>query len=169
MAEAGVLKPQARVELLDGQIIDMSPIGPLHAGVVNRLSRMFTLTAKGRWIVSAQAPVHLDDHSEPEPDVTLLKPMPDDYTRRHPKPDDVLLLVEVSDATLDLDRNHKLPAYGRAGISEVWIVNLVDKAIEIHREPHFAGYGSKTILHAGEQAKPQAFPDVVIDVGELLK
>ena len=169
MAETGVLHPAARVELLDGKIIDMSPIGPFHGGLVKRLSRIFNLKAKGRWIVSTQDPVHLNDRSEPEPDVMLLKPSPDDYTNRHPQPEDVLLLIEVSDTTLDYDREEKLPAYGRAGVTEVWIVNLHDETIEIYREPHFTGYGSKTVLHTGDQVMPQAFPDVAVDVAELLK
>jgi Uma2 family endonuclease len=169
MAETGVLRPDARVELLDGRIIDMSPIGPFHGGLVKRLSRLFNLMAQGRWLVSTQDPLQLDDHSEPEPDVMLLKPAPDDYTRRHPQPDDVLLLLEVSDTTLDYDRDEKLPAYGRAGVTEVWIVNLQDTVIEVYREPHFTGYGAKTILRAGQQAVPLAFPDVAVDVAELLK
>lgn len=169
MAETGVLRPDARVELLDGKIIDMSPIGPFHGGLVKRLSRMFNLKAKGRWIVSIQDPLRLDAHSEPEPDVMLLKPSADDYTSRHPQPDDVFLLIEVSDTTLDFDHSEKLPAYGRSGLTEVWIVNLNDSTIEVYRDPHFTGYASKTILRAGEQAKPLAFPDAVVDVGELLK
>jgi len=169
MAETGVLPPDARVELLDGEIIDMSPIGPFHGGLVKRLSRIFNLKSKGRWTVSTQDPLQLDDHSEPEPDVMLLKPAADDYTSRHPQPDDVFLLIEVSDSTVDYDQREKLPAYGRAGIAEVWIVNLNDLTVEVYREPHFDGYGSKTVLRAGSQAVPLAFPDAVVDVGELLK
>lgn len=169
MAETGVLRPDARVELLDGRIIDMSPMGPFQGGVVKRLSRLFNLQAKGRWIISTQDPVRLDDRSEPEPDVMLLKPAADDYTSRHPQPGDVFLLIEVSDTSLDYDREEKLPAYGRAGVSEVWIVNLQDETIEVYREPHFAGYGSKTLLNAGETISPLAFPDAVVDVAELLK
>ena len=169
MAETGVLRPDARVELLDGKIIDMSPIGPFHGGLVKRLSRMFNLKAKGRWIVSTQDPLRLDDHSEPEPDVMLLKPAADDYTSRHPRSDDVFLLIEVSDTTLDFDRDTKLPAYGRAGVVEVWIVNLIEATVEVYREPNFTGYGNKAVLRAGDQAKPLAFPDVAVDVAELLK
>lgn len=169
MAETGVLPPDVRVELLNGEIIDMSPIGPFHGGVVKRLSRLFNVKAKGRWTVSTQDPVHLDNHSEPEPDVMLLKPASGDYTSRHPKPDDVFLLIEVSDTTVGYDREEKLPAYGRAGIAEVWIVNLDDQTIEVYREPHFTGYGSKTILSAGEKATPQSFPDISVDIAELLR
>lgn len=169
MAETGVLRPDARVELLDGRIIDMSPIGPFHGGLVKRLSRMFNLKAKGRWTVSTQDPLCLDEFSEPEPDVMLLKPVADDYISRHPQPDDVFLLIEVSDTTLDFDRDEKLPAYGRAGIAEVWIVNLIDGTVEVYREPNFTGYGNKTVLRSGDQAQPLAFPDAVVDVAEFLK
>ena len=142
MAETGVLRPDARVELFDGRIIDMSPIGPMHGGLVGRLTRLFNKLSKDRWLVWPQNPLNLDDHSEPEPDVMLLKPSADDYTRRHPQPDDVFLLIEVSDSTLEYDRDEKLPAYGRAGVAEVWIVNLQEATIEIYREPHFTGYGA---------------------------
>ncbi len=169
MAETGVLRPGARVELLDGRIIDMSPIGPFHGSVTKYLNQLFTTAARGRWITQIQDPVRLDEHSEPEPDVALLKPVADFYRKRHPQPEDVFLLVEVSDTTLEADQDEKLPAYGRTGIVEVWIVNLNEPAIEIYREPHFTGYGSKTVLRAGEKASPQTFPDVVVDVAELLK
>ena len=169
MAETGVLRPDARVELLNGEIIDMSPIGPFHGGVVGRLTRVFNKLSKNRWLVWPQNPLHLDDHSEPEPDVMLLKPGPDDYTSRHPQPDDVFLLIEVSDTTLDYDHAEKLPAYGRAGVAEVWIVNLNETMIEVYREPHFTGYGGKTILRAGDTITPLAFPDAAVDVAELLK
>jgi len=147
----------------------MSPIGPFHGGLVNRLIRIYSQLSQGRWLASAQNPLRLDDHSEPEPDFMLLKPSPDDYTGRHPQPDEVFLLIEVSDTTLDYDRGEKIPAYGRAGIAEVWIVNLNDATIEVYREPHFTGYGSKTTLRAGDSLAPQAFPDAVVSVAELLK
>jgi len=169
MAETGVLRPDTRVELLDGEIIDMSPIGPFHGGVVIRLTRLFSLQSKNRWLLSPQNPLRLSDHSEPEPDVMLLKPSPDDYTSRHPRPEDVFLLVEVSDSSLAIDVEKKLPLYGRAGVAEVWIVNLEEAVVVIYREPHFNGYGSKTVLRAGDQARPLAFPDAAVDVAELLK
>ncbi len=169
MAETGVLRPDARVELLDGEIIDMSPIGPFHGSVTKRLNRIFNGACRDRWIIGVQDPVHLDDHSEPQPDLAVLKPSADSYANRHPQPDDVFLLVEVADSTLTADQEIKLPAYGRAGIAEVWIVNLVEQTIEVYREPNFDGYGAKTVLRPGEQASPQAFPDVVVGVAELLK
>ena len=169
MAETGVLPPDARVELLNGEIIDMSPIGPFHGGVTNYLTQLFVAAARGRWLVSVQNPVRLDEYSEPQPDLLLLKPAADFYRTRHPRPDEVYLLVEVSDTSLAADLSEKLPAYGRAGIPEVWIVNLNDETVEIHREPHFTGYASRAVLHMGDQAKPLAFPDVAVDLAELLK
>ncbi len=169
MAEAGLLKPDARVELLDGQIIDMMPIGPFHAGTTNRLAKSFIKLAENRWHTGIQTPIRLDAHAEPVPDLTLLKPSPDDYTSRHPCSEEVFLLIEIADSTLAYDRTEKLPAYGRAGIPEVWIVNLPERSVEIYREPHYLGYSSKRIIREGEQACPQAFPDVAIQVKALLK
>ncbi|MBI5383388.1 MAG: Uma2 family endonuclease [Verrucomicrobia bacterium] len=169
MAETGVLKPEARVELLDGEIVDMMPIGPFHAGTTNRLNRLFNVPSKGRWLVAAQNPVRLSEHSEPQSDLMLVKPALDDYTRRHPGPDDVFLLIEVADTTLTYDRSRKLPAYGRAGIPEVWIVNLPERKVEVYREPHYLGYAFKLELREGDQAEPQAFPDVKVDVASLLR
>ncbi len=169
MVETGILRSDARVELLDGQIVNMSPIGPFHGGVSKRLIRLFTKLSQGRWVVAAQDPVHLDDHSEPQPDIMLLKSVPDDYTTRHPGPDDVFLLVEVAETSLVGDRKEKLPLYGRAGIKEVWIVNLNDQTIEVYREPNFTGYDASQVLRFGDNAPPQIFPDVKVDVAALLK
>jgi len=127
----------------------------------------FTKLSKGRWIVSVHDPVQLDEHSEPQPDLMRLKPAADDYTSRHPVPADVLLLIEVADSSLAFDREEKVPAYGRAGICEVWLLNLPAKTIEVYREPHFTGYGSSKILRAGDKASPLAFSDVEVDVAEL--
>src|SRR4051812_26393760 len=100
LAEVGILAPSARVELVDGAIHDMSPIGPFHSGVTARLNRFFNLRSKGRWIVWVQDAVRVDAYSEPEPDLMLLKPAPDDYVSHHPTPDDVFLLIEVADSSL---------------------------------------------------------------------
>lgn len=169
MAELGFLAPDGRLELLDGEIHDMSPIGPLHGGVVNRLNRFFSLRAKARWIVSTQNPVGLDKYSEPQPDLTILKPAPDDYVSHHPVPDDVLLLIEVADSSSEFDHRKKLPIYARTGIRELWIVNLKELAVEVYCEPHFAGYEKTAVFCTGEQVAPAAFPDTKLDVAELLK
>jgi Uma2 family endonuclease len=167
MAETGVLHPDAHVELLDGRIIDMSPIGPFHGDVTDYLNEILVAASKGRWRTRVQNSLRLDDHSEPQPDLVLAKPI--SYRKRHPGPEEVYLLIEVSDTSLETDQEDKLPAYGRAGVPEVWIVNLNELTLDIYREPHFTGYGSKTVLRAGDQARPLAFPDVAVDVAELLK
>jgi Uma2 family endonuclease len=98
----------------------------------------------------------------------LLKPTPDDYTNRHPRPEEMFVLIEVSDTTLDYDRREKLPVYGRAGIPEVWILNLSDQTIEVYREPHFTGYGPVQTLRAGDTAVPLAFAHAAVEVAALL-
>jgi hypothetical protein len=169
MAETGLLKPEARVELLNGQILNMSPIGPSHGSAVKRLNDFFSNLPHGRWLLAVQDPIALDDYSEPQPDLILLKRAPDFYEKRHPGPDDVYLLIEVSDSTLAFDREEKLPLYGRAGIREVWIINLPDQTVELYRDPHYHGYTSSVILRPGSQARPLAFPDVAVDVAALLR
>ena len=169
MGETGVLPPDARVELLDGEIKDMSPIGPFHGGVINRLNEIFTDAKRGRWQITIQNPVRLDPFSEPQPDLALAKPSTHSYTRHHPRSADICLVVEVADSSLAADREIKLPLYGRAGIPEVWIVNLIDLALEVYREPGFNGYASKSILRPGDVANPLAFPDVAVDIAKLLE
>lgn len=169
MARSGLFEPDARVELLDGEIIDMMPIGPFHACTTNRLAKLFIQLSKERWHTSIQTPVRLSEHSELIPDMMLLKTRLDEYTSRHPRPEDVFLLIEVADSTLAYDRAKKLPAYGRAGIPEVWIINLTERTIEVYREPQFLGYNSKSMLREGDQAAPQAFGDAVVDVKAILR
>jgi Uma2 family endonuclease len=147
----------------------MSPIGSFHGSVVARLIRVLGKLANDRWLIWAQTSIRLDEHSEPEPDIALVRPSPDDYASRHPGPGDIFLIVEVSDSSLNFDRGTKLSLYGRAGINEVWIVNLVNSVVEVYREPNFTGYGSKTILRSGSKADVLAFPDVTVDVADLLK
>jgi len=169
MASAGVIKPGARVELLNGQVFNMSPIGPSHGGAVKRLNGIFTQQSRGRFLVSVQDPVVLDDYSEPEPDIMLLQPSPDFYSSNHPTPAQVHLLIEVADSTLAYDRGEKLAAYGRAAIAEVWIVNIAEEVIEVYREPHFGGYASSEVLPQGSEAHPLAFPDVTVEVSALFR
>lgn len=169
LAEVGILAPDARVQLIEGEIHDMSPIGPFHGGVVNRLNEIFSERHKGRWIVSVQNAIRLDKHSEPQPDIMLLKRAPDHYVSHIPAPDDVLLLTEVADSSLEFDRRKKIPVYARAGIAEVWIVDLRESAIEVHREPHFTGYEKIIVFRSGDKVSPASFPDVKIDVAELLR
>ena len=169
MADVGVLKWGEHDELLNGVVMDPFRITPLHASVTRQIAEPFYHLPEKRCIVSIRNPVRLDEYNELQPDVALIKCRRDDYTTRHPGADDVLLLVEVADASLNYVREEKLPAYGHAGAPEVWIVNLNELTVEIYRDPNFTGYGSKTVLRAGDRARPLAFPDVALDVAELLK
>lgn len=169
MAEAGAFAPDARVELLDGQIFDMLPIGPFHANSVRRFVNFFAQLSRGRWLVDVQNPVRLDNRSEPQPDFVLLRPLDEEYALRHPTPDDVYLLVEVADSSVRYDRGQKLVAYAKAGIKEYWIVNLVDRVVEVYRSPDSAGvYGLTTKKHNADLIAPEAFPDAAVSVAELL-
>jgi Uma2 family endonuclease len=124
MAEAGILGEDSRVELIRGQIVDMAPIGAPHLGMVNRLTRLLPSVLSGRGLLSVQNPVRLNDGSEPEPDVVVLRPRTDDYETATPCPSDVLLLIEVADSNLDDDRGIKAPLYAEDGVAECWIVNF---------------------------------------------
>jgi Uma2 family endonuclease len=134
LAEVGVLRPEDRVELIEGEIIRMSPIGSPHAACVRRLSALLQQQLSEQFMISVQNPVRLSEFSEPVPDIALLKPRDDFYAAHHPTPEDVLLIVEVSDTTLLTDRNVKMPLYARAGITESWLVNLPRKMIEVYYE-----------------------------------
>lgn len=169
LAEINVLRPEHRVELLNGEIYDKPRRGPFHCSVTCELSSLFCLNSRDRWIVSVHNPLRLDEFSEPEPDLMLVQRRDDYYCNQHPGPADALLVIEVAETTLGFDRETKLPACGLAGIPEVWIVNFNELTVEVYREPHFEGYASGTVLRAGEQARPAAFPDVSVGVAELLK
>ena len=168
MAEAGILARDERVELLNGDVIVMPPIGDWHASRAILFTNTFPPQLQGRASVSIQNPVRLNDGSEPQPDVMLLRWRDDFYRDGHPGPADVLLLIEVSDSSVDFDRNEKLSAYAAAGIPEVWIVNRPDRRIESHSDP--AGDEYATVRHygAGESISPQAFPDVVLQVDQII-
>lgn len=132
LAEAGVLKPDDRVELIEGEIIRMSPIGSPHAACVAKLDELLRNSLSSDVMLWVQNPIRLNDYSEPVPDVALLKRRRDFYAAHHPRPEDVLLVIEVSDATLLADRNVKMPLYAREGITEAWLVNLPRKMIEVY-------------------------------------
>jgi Uma2 family endonuclease len=169
MAATGVLGHAARVELLEGEIRDMSPIGPSHAAVTKRLNHYFSQIANGRWLVAVQDPLQISEYSEPQPDLMLLKFSADFYGTRHPIPAEVFLLLEIADTSLAYDREEKLPVYGRAGIPEVWLVNLEDQTIEVYRDPYSEGYRSNSVLRAGQTAVALAFSDVSVEIAALFK
>ena len=168
MGKAGILGHQERVELLEGEIIAMSPVGDRHMSCTRRLNHLFAeLNAARRAIVSVQDPIATSS-SEPEPDIALLAFQEDLYDFRKPAPRDVLLLIEVSDSSLDYDRNVKLPYYAQVGIPEVWIANLRADRIESYTDPSPEGYRSTRIYQPGDTISPTAFPDFQINVDDII-
>ncbi len=167
MIEAGVFPPGYRAELIEGEIIEMSPIGPRHAACVGRLTRLFSRLLDEP-IVWVQNPVRLDDSSEPEPDICVLKPRADFYGESLPTPADVLLLVEVSDSTLEFDRRRKLPLYARSLVPEVWIVNLTDERIETFAEPAGGDYRHHADAGRGEEVSARGVQALRLGVADIL-
>jgi Uma2 family endonuclease len=168
MAEVGIFGPEERVELIEGEIIRMSPIGPHHAACVNALTRRLLQGVGDRAVLSPQNPVRLLSDTEPQPDVVLLRPPEGRYWEHRAAPADALLVVEVSETSYRYDRRIKLPLYARAGIPEVWIVDLVRGVVEVFREPQPTDYGSAQRVERGGTIAPGAFPDVIIAVEEVL-
>ncbi len=166
MAEQGILAPDEKLELLDGEIYKkMSPVGLPHFWCMNRLTELFVLKVAGRAIVSVQNPLWLDDYNEPEPDVVLL-PMMGNEAR--PSGNDALLVVEVSDSSIKMDRTVKVPLYARFGVVEVWLVNLMEKCVEVYRKPSEEGYSEVKRYDERDCISPVKFPDVKMSVAEIL-
>ena len=168
LAEVGFLADDERVELIRGEIIEMSSISEGHASTVMRLVSLLSRMFGQRALLSVQNPVQLDDATLPQPDVALLRPRDDFYGQRHPGPEDTLLLIEVSDTTLTYDRRVKTALYSAAGVMEYWIINLQKRQIEVYREPQSEGYRTMTRYAPGETLSPLAFPEVQLDITEIL-
>ena len=182
MGEAGILGPADRVELIDGEIIDMSPIGVLHAAIVDVLSRHFGRWAGESLFVRCQNPLRLDDLSEPEPDLTILRPRVDCYTTAHPGPADVLLVIEVADTSLAYDLGTKVPLYARHGIPEVWVIDAATRRTRGFRcpagsheaiAPSASGYAEEASVEPGESLACTGVVDdagacVVVELARLL-
>jgi Uma2 family endonuclease len=167
MGEAGILRQDDRVELLEGQFIDMPPIGPRHAIVTDNLTELLVTGFAGRARVRCHEPVVLDDGSEPQPDVALVRRPWRGYPHTHPAPDDIFLLIEVADGSLAFDSSVKLRLYALAGIREVWIVDLTTDGVLVYRDPSGAGYGSESRVEAPAVLGVAALPGVTIPVAEV--
>jgi hypothetical protein len=168
MGQAGILSEDDRVELIDGEIIEMAPIGTRHAAVVNRLNDLLGPQVRPEALVSIQNPVHADPHSEPQPDLLLVKRRDDYYASAHPRGPDVLLVVEVADTSLDYDRGVKVPLYARAGIPEAWIIALPAEEVEVFRQPSPDGYRRVATLRRGDVLSIEALPNVTLAVDQVL-
>ena len=162
MAEAEVFGPDDRLELLDGEVFEMSPIGSRHAACVSRLGHLFIPRVDNRAVVGVQNPIEVDDYSEPQPDLVLLRWREDFYAPRHPLPADVLLVIEVSDTTLEFDLGRKTALYLARGIPEVWVVDLKSDVV------HVATPNGTRVVMRGESVAPTAFPDLVLDIPAIM-
>jgi Uma2 family endonuclease len=168
MGEAGILREGDRIELIDGEVIQMSPIGHKHVVCVTRVTTSFIRTFESRAVVGPGSPVRLSKWTEPEPDIVVFKPRADFYAEKRPTAEDIFFIVEVADSSLTYDRKIKLPLYARAGIREVWIEDLAHDLLYVHRNPVGEDYGTILILRSGDSVSPLAFPDIVFRVDELL-
>lgn len=168
LAEVGIFNPDERVELIKGEILVMSPQGPRHASATTRANNTFGRLLGESVVVRTQAPIHIDKHSEPEPDVTLAIPDLNEYSDHHPAPKEILFVMEISEATLDYDRTTKSRLYAKAGIIQYCILNIKTRELEDYRSPGPAGFRSKKTYKANKSFSLVAFPDVRIKVSDLL-
>ncbi len=168
MAQAGILREDDRVELIEGEIVQMTPIGSRHAGCVKYLSQMFHSFFGKKAVVSTQDPIYIDLHNEPQPDICVVRSRSDFYRNSHPNPSEVFFIVEVADSSQEYDRRQKIPLYGRNGIPETWLVDIANKRIEVYRDPSENGYRECIVLEPGQSVSPRAFPELLIPVSEIL-
>jgi Uma2 family endonuclease len=173
MGETGILGPADRIELIDGEIIDMSPIGALHAAIVARLASHFSQRLGGAAVVWCQNPLRLDDINEPEPDIAILRPRADFYTSGHPGAADVLLVIEVSDSSLAYDLGTKVPLYARHGIPEAWVIDASTRRTRVFRQPIGGRYADESSAEPHEPLSCSSVVDdaaghVVIEFARLL-
>jgi Uma2 family endonuclease len=166
LGPAGVLDEDSRVELLRGDLIDMAPIGSMHAGVVAQLNLLLSRGVQDG-LVQVQNPVTIGDESELQPDLCVLRHRTDFYKHALPSAADVLLLIEVADTTLGYDRGHKIPLYAQAGIPEVWLVNIPERLVEVFTRPGPAGYGQISIRRGGDTLSSDRVLGVTVDIAGL--
>ncbi len=163
----GALRPENRTELINGEISEMAPIGSAHAGIVAKLIRLMTRAVGEKAIINAQNPILLKPDSEPEPDLVLLRPRDDYYTKSHPEPVNVILVVEVADTTLRKDRDIKIPLYAKHGIPEVWLVDLENNLLHVFRAPTADGYREIESLDKPGTIAPRLLPECGVDLSGL--
>jgi len=168
MTEAGILPEESGWEIIDGYLLDKMSIGSKHASVVKKLNRKLTLMCEDQAIISVQDPIYIDQYNQPEPDIALLKPREDFYEENHPRPMDVLLLIEVSNSTVETDREIKRTLYAEAGIAEFWLVNLKENTVERYSSPKNGNYRLAEILESGETIKAGTVENLKLKIDEIL-
>lgn len=167
-AATGAFAADYRAELIEGEIIDMSPVGVDHSACVNYLNRYFNKKLSDDIWVSVQNPITLGDFSEPEPDLLIVPYRDDFYRHAHPSAEDVLLLIEVADSSLAQDRNVKAPLYARFAIAEYWIINLSEKCVELYRKPQQGIYQEKLVLRDKDSLQALNFPNIELTVNQVV-
>ena len=167
MGEVGIIAPDARVELIEGEVVEMAPIGSRHSGMVTRLTRLLVQAAGDRGLVSVQNPVWLSRITEPQPDLTLLKPRADDYQSATPRPEDVLLVVEIAETSPRYDREIKVPLFAAHAIPELWIVDVGERVLWTYRELRAGAYAKIEKTDRPGRLRLAAAPDIEVDLGAL--
>jgi Uma2 family endonuclease len=167
MGHVGIFSEDERVELVCGEIIKMSPIGERHAACVAILAQFITLRLRLSALVWTQNPIVLGDYSEPQPDLAILNPRGDDYRTSKPAPGDVLVVIEVSDTTLDYDQKVKVPLYAHAGIPEAWVVNIPEERIEVYSDPAGGGYQTVRSYARGQRLQSHTFASLRLSVSKV--
>jgi hypothetical protein len=168
MGAAGILREGDRVELIEGEVVEMAPEGSRHAGQINRLNSLLAARLGSDAIVAVQNPVQLSATSELQPDVALLRPRADFYRDAHPGPADVLLIIEVADASLEADRRVKVPLYAKARTAEVWLLDLAAARVLVYRRPTPEGYADERVVAPADSLAPKALPDLLLTAAQLL-
>ncbi len=168
MTEVGILPEESGWEVIDGYLIDKMSIGSRHAGTVIKIGKFFERLVGNETLVSVQNPIHINEYNEPEPDVALLKPREDFYTNSLPTAPDVLLLVEVSDSTVEYDREIKKTLYAQAEIVEYWLINLKNNTVEVYSQPKDGNYRLARILESGETIEAVAVTNLKLPIDEIL-
>lgn len=167
LAETGILQETNKIELITGELINMSPIGSAHAGTVDKIVALLVRKINDKAIVRCQNPLILDDYSEPEPDIALVKFSKNFYTDNHPLPQDVLLVIEIADTSIRYDREIKIPLYAKANIPEVWLIDLNQKQLEVYTQPYEQGYRTIHLPHLTEKITARLLPEIELTVSEL--
>lgn len=168
MAERGAFHPDDRVELVGGRIFDMSPVGSNHARCVKFLNAFLSGHLAGRFIISVQDPIILDDESEPEPDIAVLQHVDDFYKNELPHSKDVFLIIEVADTSVEFDRSVKFQRYAQAGISEAWLIDLINDRVEVHYDPQDSAYSSSKTYQRGEDVVSETQLEIKLSVDDVL-
>jgi len=168
MGEVGILSPTDRVELIDGEIVSMTPIGPRHGASVDRTNRVLVTAVGTSAIVRVQGSVRLDLFHEPQPDIVLLRPRADFYASAHPGPADILLVIEFAESSIDYDRDIKTRVYAKAGVVEYWLVDLNEDIVHVHVDPSNAAYRTVVSCRRGQSLAPRSLPSCAIRMLDLL-